>query len=112
MRRLAVIGGAALVLAGLGDAATGPSLRLASIEPLVVKGSHFRAPERVRVTVLTRGEKVTKRVRTTTGQFTVSFGTLDVDRCSSFAVRAVGSSGDSAVLKRLPPPMCAPLSNP
>ena len=51
MKRLVIVGGAALLLAGAGNAATGPSLRLASTKPFVVKGAHFKAGERVLVTI-------------------------------------------------------------
>jgi hypothetical protein len=115
MRRLALIGGAALALAGLGNAATatGPSLRVASMKPFVVKGSHFRAREGVLVTLTVKRERSSRRVRTTTtGAFTADFGTVPVDRCSSFVVRAIGSSGDGTSLKHLPLPGCLPARSP
>jgi hypothetical protein len=112
MRRLVAIGGAALVLAGLGNAATGPSLRLASTNPFVVKGAHFRAPENVVVTLTVNRQQSTRRVRTTTGSFTVNFGTVKLGRCSGFTVRAIGSRGDGATFKRPPLPACLPELSP
>ena len=114
MRRLALVAGAALLVTGLADAATatGPSLRLTSTKPFVVKGSRFRAPERVLVTVTIKRQQYSRRVRTTTGQFAVRFDSVQYDRCNGFTVRAVGARGDGATLKRPPLPQCLPAKTP
>jgi hypothetical protein len=112
MKRLVIVGGAALLLAGAGNAATGPSLRLASTKPFVVKGAHFKAGERVLVTLTVNRKRSTRSARAVGGSFTVSFGTIDVDRCSSYVVRAIGGSGDGAVLRHLPLPACLPAKSP
>ena len=77
-----------------------PTLGLSkSADPLVVRGTHFKGREHVRVIVSSAGRSWTKRVVAgTTGAFTVSFGTVAADRCSLVA-RAFGSSGDRASAK-------------
>ncbi len=112
MKRLVIVGGAALLLAGAGSAATGPSLRLASTKPFVVKGAHFKAGERVLVTLTIDRKRSSRSARAVAGSFTVSFGTVELDRCSSYVVRAIGGQGDGAVLRHLPLPMCAPAVSP
>ena len=99
----------ALALAGVASAGTGPTLRLASMKPLVVTGTHFKAHERVLVTLRTDTTQLMRHAKATpSGTFRVDFGTVTFGRCSGFTVRAVGSAGSGAVLKRPPLPGCLP----
>lgn len=102
---------AALALAVPAVAArSAPTLRLVSTQPLVVKGAHFKAHERVRVTARADVTKRTKLIRTTAkGTFSVSFGTsLAVDPCvESIRVTASGGRGSDAAMK-LPQRACPP----
>ena len=65
----------------------------------VVRGTHFIAREQVLVT-LTASERRIKTVRTSAaGVFNADFGSIFIDPCDAFSVRAVGSRGDRALLK-------------
>jgi hypothetical protein len=81
------------------------SIRIVSTSPVRVVGRHFRAYERVRVTL--RSDVVTRTRATTTnatGGFTVVVGTIPGgDPCGiSLEIIAVGSAGDRAVTKAVP----------
>jgi hypothetical protein len=113
MKRLVIVGGAALLLAGTGSAATGPSLRLASTKPFVVKGAHFKSGERVVVTLTVKHRRWQRTARAVAGSFSVGFGAVSAgDRCSSYVVLALGSRGDGATLRHHPLPACAPAVSP
>jgi len=79
MRRIAtglLVFAAATQTAG---AVAGPTIRVVRANPLVVRGAHFKAAERVTV----QGPSVTRVVRTTAfGTFRVVLGTAPADRCS------------------------------
>jgi hypothetical protein len=113
MRRVVAVAMVALGLTGVAGAATGPTLRLASAKPFVVSGSHFKARERVLVTLTVDRTRLERRARATlSGAFRVDFGTVTLGHCSGFTVRAVGSGGSGAVLKRPPLPACIPQRSP
>jgi hypothetical protein len=101
----------ALVCVGTGAAVgarPAAHLRLVDRAPLTVRGTHFRARELVRVTVVADG--VTRRsVRSSRdGSFTVRFAALSVGRCGEVSAQAVGARGERASLKVLQPQDCAP----
>jgi hypothetical protein len=105
MKALGVALLAALALAGLASASTRPSLRVLRLDPLTVRGTHFRAGERVRVTLRYAETRKTRRVRVSSaGTFTTAFDTTtQLDPCTSgFSVVAVGASGERAVVKVVP----------
>jgi hypothetical protein len=88
-----------------------PTLRLAHFQPLSLRGEHFRAHQRVRVAVSSGEHSWTRRVTTSSsGSFTVGFGTIAVDRCS-FVATAFGAGG---VLARYKPaePACIQQTGP
>ena len=88
---------------------TTPTLRLASIRPLFVRGSTFRHGERVRVTVTQGSHSWTKRaVASRTGSFSLDFGPLPVTRCGLVA-RAFGSAGSKASTKPAEPACPEPI---
>ncbi|HEV3478790.1 MAG TPA: hypothetical protein VG144_05005 [Gaiellaceae bacterium] len=112
MRRVAVVLiGAVLLGWAAGASAEGsgrPTLKLTRTEPISVQGLRFLARERVHVKVTVGEERTAKRVvANRRGTFTLSFPSLDYDRCTSLFARAVGSGGSRAVLK-LPQPQCPP----
>jgi hypothetical protein len=90
--------------------APAPALRLVAKDPLTVRGAHFKAHERVRVTAYVAAAKYSKRVRATTvGAFKVSFDVPTAfDPCvESLRITAVGARGSDAALK-LPQRACPP----
>jgi hypothetical protein len=90
-----------------------PALRIARADPLLVQGRHFKAGERVRVTLTTTAFRKTRRATATaTGTFTVDFGNVHVGPCVRFGIRAVGSGGSRALLLRRPVPACMPELSP
>jgi hypothetical protein len=99
----------ALALTGTGMASTAPSLRLVTMKPLVVSGRDFKPQERVLVKLNAgRTGGVRHAVASSTGAFRASFGPVTLGRCGGFAVRAIGSGGSVASLKRAPLPACMP----
>jgi len=100
------------MLAGVASAATRPALRLVSAnDPMVVKGTGFRAKEHVRVTVkITSPAATWRRTATATrrGQFQATIGLVQLGRCGAFTVTAAGSKGSKATLKHPPLPGCMP----
>jgi hypothetical protein len=94
-------------------ASTRASLSIAQIRPAVtVAGTHFRARERVRVTLTVDSLTRTRFVRASTlGAFTADLGALPAtfDRCTDdFSVLARGRSGDQATVKYVPRGGCPP----
>jgi hypothetical protein len=84
-----------------------PALRVTSLAPLRVVGTRFVARERVRVTATVDTARSSRLVRaSSTGTFAATFADLTADRCVAYVVRAVGASGDVAVVKARP--LCAP----
>jgi hypothetical protein len=101
----------ALVWTSAGFSATPrpkPHLRLLDRAPLTLKGTNFRARERVRVTVTTTDAQ-TRTVRTSrAGSFIAQFDGVTIGRCGGLSVRAVGARAEQATLKVLQSPDCAP----
>jgi hypothetical protein len=112
MRTAALIGAGAVVsalilgftvLAGSPAKAGKPSLRVVHSAPLKVRGEHFRAGERVRLTA--RASAVRAKANGD-GYFVVTI--RGASRCDSARVLARGSAGSYAVVKLLPAPECLP----
>lgn len=82
-------------------------LHLVSTAPVKVRGTGFRAAERVRVTAISEWRRTKRVVATRTGRFTVSFGGVAYDRCNGLVVTAEGAQGSLARFK-LPQPLCPP----
>lgn len=103
---------AALLLVGAASGATRkPAIKLeAGNDPMIVLGKHFRAKEKVRVTVIVPAPKSTWHrnvVATRAGAFRAVIGLVPTGRCG-FNVRAVGSKKSVASLKTPPLPACMP----
>jgi hypothetical protein len=112
LRLLAAVGAASIAASSLAAAmpTLAASIRLVSTAPLTVRGTHFAAHERVRVSFRTSAALPVVVVRATAaGAFTAAAPAgVPYDRCSSpLVVSAAGASGDRAVL-RLPPRLCPP----
>jgi hypothetical protein len=110
---IAAAAGLALGAAGTGSAAAPaataasgavPKLRLVDLTPLTLRGSGFRAQERVRLTLAFRRVRTARTIRSgRAGGFTVRFRTLlALDPCrGTVVVTAVGAaSGLRATWKR------------
>jgi hypothetical protein len=83
------------------DAKTAPKLRLADTQPVVVRGTGFRALERIKVTTVVNETRHVRVVHSTgTGGFVATFTTIArLDPCSSsFRAYATGAQGDKASL--------------
>lgn len=110
MRRLAPAAlVASLVLAPHGFAASSQPARLQLLptEQLAVRGSHFRARERVTLLVVAGTRRATKTtVAGRAGTFTVTLAGFSSSTCAGFAITATGSKGSRAGVKR-PPGQCA-----
>lgn len=111
MRKLLVLAAFAFVLAAApGTAATtAPTLRLRDLHPLVLDAAGFRSAERIRVVVVAPSGALRRvAVATRAGTARFQFGDIVLGRCAGFSVRATGSKGSTATLKRPPLPACMP----
>jgi hypothetical protein len=100
-----------LALVPTGSSATSAAqskatLRLVQSGTLVVRGAHFLAGERVRVTVVTERTLAKRTTAAGNGSFAVRFDVL-LDRCNAATVTATGNRGSRARVK-LPQRMCPP----
>ena len=102
---------AAALVAPASLGATAPTLRIVHTKPFVVSGAHFRAHERVVVTLDTATRHLRRVVTDASGSFLADFGVIAFGRCAGFGLSAVGASGDRAVAK-IPRPACIPARNP
>jgi hypothetical protein len=110
--RLLVAACAASIAASPAAAAAPPaaSITLGLTSPLTVRGTHFAAHERIRISFRTSAPLAAVVVRATAaGTFIAAAPAgLTYDRCSApLVVSAVGASGDRALL-RMPPRLCPP----
>jgi hypothetical protein len=102
---LVLVSGALALVApqGLTAPAVAPTLRLVKLTPLTLRGSFFRAGERVRITLTFRRVRAVRALRADgSGRFTFHYTTfLALDPCrGSIVVSAVGASGRTATWKR------------
>jgi hypothetical protein len=103
------------VLAGGGEGAVyakrpPPQLRVTKLTPLEVRGSFFRARERVQLTVSYSEDQRSRIVRASrVGSFAVTFQTISLERCGGkVIVSAVGARGSRARTQLTPPSICPP----
>lgn len=78
------------------------TVRVPDTTPFVVRGSRFKAREKVRVVAQVDGRHVKTVVATATGVFTARFSDVSVQACTGYIVRATGSKGSYAYLRHLP----------
>ncbi len=97
---------AALMLSGSASFAAAPAhpaLRALALQPLVVRGTGFRPFERVKL-FLSAGGPASRTARATRGgTFVTRFPGVEIGRCESFVLQAIGSRGSRAELDRLAP---------
>jgi hypothetical protein len=91
------------LLATSAATAGGARVRVTDTSPATVRGAGFVPGERVRVTVDAR-TTVTRRVLAgPAGGFVARFQTVTLSWCTAYVVRAVGSTGDTAIIRVLAP---------
>jgi hypothetical protein len=107
-----LLAAAGLVIALAASAAAGrslsPRLRLVRPAPLTVSGQSFKPSERVRLVLSATQVSRKRTVRATSGGSFVASFSITLGRCNGFTVRATGSGGSKALLKRPPLPACLP----
>jgi hypothetical protein len=105
----ALVVAAAVTVPAVAGGSARAKVRAVTLSPLVVRGTHFKASERVRVRVI---PGASRRVRASAhGRFDASFPGLAVDRCNGvkLTIVATGSGGDRAELAlKLPQVACPP----
>jgi hypothetical protein len=80
-----------------------PRLSVLDTSPFMVRGSHFKPAEHVRVTVRSsEGSAARLAVTTRTGSFTMRFPTVTLGSCAAYMVRVTGSLGSTATLRVIP----------
>lgn len=87
---------------GGGTTSPGAGLRIADVAPFVVRGSGFRAKERVRIVLKVKQRHVKTVLATRTGTFRVRFVGVSMRACEGYLVRAVGSKGSRAYVRHVP----------
>jgi hypothetical protein len=117
MRRTTASMAAASVLlvlaAGAAESDAGhsaPHLKLVTTAPPVVRGSAFRAHERVRLVLRRRfgAPTISHAGADSAGSFVATFTGVRVNRCGGFSIVATGSAGSRATLLRpMPLPACS-----
>jgi hypothetical protein len=80
-----------------------PSLRITASAPLGIRGRHFHARERVRISA---GTRIARATASGGGSFVVTIAAAT--RCNTVRVLARGSAGSYVVIKLLPAPACMP----
>ena len=74
---------------------------VSTMKPFVVKGSHFKRGEKVRVVTILRGQHVRVVTATRKGTFSARFLRLKATFCSGYTVRALGNKGSRASTQRI-----------
>jgi hypothetical protein len=103
MKRIVLFG---LVLLALLPVAAGAArkpagVRVATMKPFVVTGTHFKRGEMVRVITQLHGKHVRTVKASRTGAFSARFLRLKATFCSGYYVRAMGSKGSIASARRI-----------
>jgi hypothetical protein len=108
IRALPVIAVCALALAVSASATriVHPRLRVETLEPFAVVGSHFVSGERVTVTVRSNGRNRRSVVASRDGSFVAIFRGFVYDVCSGYLVVATGDRGSHARVRLVPE--CSP----
>ena len=101
---------AAGAAAGSDAGRSAPHLKLVATAPPVVRGSAFRAHERVRLVLRRRvgAPAISQAGADSAGSFVATFTGVRVNRCGGFSIVATGSEGSRATLLRpMPMPTCS-----
>lgn len=81
-------------------ATTKATLKVVKLKPLTVRGTGFKARERVTLT-LSVGKQRVRGTATATGRLTVSFPRAKVTTCTPYTLRAIGAAGTRATVKQV-----------
>jgi hypothetical protein len=102
----------ALLLAGSGEtavaAATKATLKVVKLKPFTIRGTGFKAGERVTITLSAGATGTVRGTATATGSVTVSFPKAKVTACTGYTLRAVGAAGTRVTFKRTVTASCKP----
>ena len=79
-----------------------PAIAVAGTNPLSVRGSRFHAGERVTVTAWVTGRHVRIVRAGSSGSYTARFRAVVIESCQAYVIKAVGSRGSRASVKRTP----------
>jgi hypothetical protein len=88
------------------ESKTRPALKIASLDPLTVKGTRFVPGERVKLLVNAGGARMKAAKVDERGRFAIAFR-VDLDRCAGIVVQAFGTRGSRAMVD-ITAPNCAP----
>jgi len=112
--RLALIVLCAAVFAGAAQAQVArqakASLHVVKLSPLTVKGSGFKAKEKVVLRLSGAGTGTARGTATAGGVVTLTFPKVKVTACSAYVLRASGATGTSATLKNSIGAACKPVA--
>jgi len=112
--RLALIVLCAAVFAGAAQAQVArqakASLHVVKLSPLTVKGSGFKAKEKVVLRLSGAGTATARGTATAGGVVTLTFPKVKVTACSAYVLRASGATGTSATLKNSIGAACKPVA--
>jgi hypothetical protein len=97
-----VAGLAAARPSGAAPGGTAPAVRVSETEPFTVSGRHFRPVEQVRIVVHAKGRFEAQQAAGADGSFTTVIPGVKFDECTGYVVKAEGSLGSRAALKRQP----------
>lgn len=92
----------AAMFTGRSSTSPGAALRVAAAAPFSVRGSGFRAKERVQVVAKIGGRHIKAVRATATGTFRVRFVGVSAPACTGYVVRATGNKGSRAYLRHVP----------
>jgi hypothetical protein len=103
VRRIAALGVLLLALlpTAVGAARMPALVDVSTMRPFVVKGTHFKRGEIVRVTTELKGKHVRTVQASRNGVFVARFLRLKATFCSGYRVQAVGNRGSRAFTQRV-----------
>jgi hypothetical protein len=103
------------VLAGAGQARgvrqAKAALHVVRLKPFTVKGSGFKAKEKVVLRLTGAGAGIARGTATASGSVTLTFPKVSVTTCSAYVLHASGASGTTATLKNIVGAACKPVAN-
>jgi hypothetical protein len=86
------------------------SLHVVRLKPLTVRGSGFKAKEKVVLRLSGAGAGIARGTANASGSVTLTFPSASVTTCSAYVLRASGAAGSSATLKNTVGAACRPVA--
>jgi len=86
------------------------SLHVVRLKPLTVRGSGFKAKEKVVLRLSGAGTGIARGTATASGSVTLTFPKALVTTCSPYVLRASGAGGTTATLKNTVAAACKPIA--